>query len=144
MDTLTWMIEAEHPARTYIQQLCANTGCSLQILPEVMDNREGWWEMMMMMVVVSLGHSCFVVYYQRHPGFGLVSPCPFHKMITITPWEPPKWSSCNTLAPTRLDGQLQWPESINWLDNPKHLFDCPDCILEMALVTNKYSTLFLF
>ena len=32
------------PARTYIQQLCANTGCSLEDLPEAMDDREGWWE----------------------------------------------------------------------------------------------------
>ena len=31
-------------ARTYIQQLCAKTGCSLEDLPEVMDNREGWQE----------------------------------------------------------------------------------------------------
>ena len=32
------------PARTYIQQLCADTGCSLKDLPEAMDHREGWWE----------------------------------------------------------------------------------------------------
>ena len=30
--------------RTYIQQLCADTGCSLEDLLEVMDDREGWWE----------------------------------------------------------------------------------------------------
>ena len=32
------------PARTYIQQLCADTGCSLEDLPEAMDDREGWQE----------------------------------------------------------------------------------------------------
>ena len=32
------------PARTYIQQLCADTGCSLEDLPGAMDDREGWWE----------------------------------------------------------------------------------------------------
>ena len=32
------------PARTYIQHLFANTGCSLEDLPEAMDNREGWQE----------------------------------------------------------------------------------------------------
>ena len=32
------------PARTYIQQFCADTGCSLEDLPEVIDNREGWRE----------------------------------------------------------------------------------------------------
>ena len=31
-------------ARPYIQQLCANTGCSLENLLEAMDDREGWWE----------------------------------------------------------------------------------------------------
>ena len=29
-------------ARTYIQQLSADTGCSLEDLPEAMDDREGW------------------------------------------------------------------------------------------------------
>ena len=32
------------PARTYIQQLCADTGCSLEDLPEAMDDRERWQE----------------------------------------------------------------------------------------------------
>ena len=31
-------------SRTYLQQLCANTGCSLEDLLEVMDDREGWRE----------------------------------------------------------------------------------------------------
>ena len=30
------------PARTSIQQFCANTGCTLEDLPEVMENRKGW------------------------------------------------------------------------------------------------------
>ena len=33
---------AGRPARTYIQQLCANTGCSLEDLPEAMDDRNKW------------------------------------------------------------------------------------------------------
>ena len=32
------------PARTYIQQLCTDTGCSLEDLLEAMDDRYGWWE----------------------------------------------------------------------------------------------------
>ncbi len=28
--------------RTYLQQLCRNTGCSLKDLPEVMDHRDEW------------------------------------------------------------------------------------------------------
>ena len=33
-----------HPAWTYIQQLCADTGYSLEDFPEAMDDRDGWWE----------------------------------------------------------------------------------------------------
>ena len=36
--------KAGQPARTDIQQLCANTGCSLEDLPGVMHAREGWQE----------------------------------------------------------------------------------------------------
>ena len=48
-DILLWTslygrAKAGHPAKTYIQQLCANTWCSLEDLPEAMDNREGWRE----------------------------------------------------------------------------------------------------
>ena len=32
------------PARTYIHQLCENTGCSLEDLPEAMNDREKWRE----------------------------------------------------------------------------------------------------
>ena len=34
--------KAGRPARTYIQHLCANTGCSIEYLPEEMDERDGW------------------------------------------------------------------------------------------------------
>ena len=48
-DVLQWVpshgrAKAGQPARTYIQQLCADTGCSAENLPEAMDNREGWRE----------------------------------------------------------------------------------------------------
>ena len=36
--------KAGRPARTYIQQLCADTGCSPADLPEAMGDREGWWK----------------------------------------------------------------------------------------------------
>ena len=32
------------PARTYIQQLCEDTGCNLEDLPEAMNDREKWRE----------------------------------------------------------------------------------------------------
>ena len=38
------LAKAGRLARTYIQQLYADTGCSPEDLPEAMDNREGWRE----------------------------------------------------------------------------------------------------
>ena len=48
-DVLLWTpsygrVKAGWPARTYIQQLCEDTGCSPEDLPEVMNDREKWWE----------------------------------------------------------------------------------------------------
>ena len=39
-------------ARTYIQQLCADTGCSLEDLPEAMDDREVWRERVWVSVLI--------------------------------------------------------------------------------------------
>ena len=36
--------KAGWPARTYIQQLCADMGCNPEDLPEAMEDREGWQE----------------------------------------------------------------------------------------------------
>ena len=48
-DVLLWtssygQAKAGRPARTYIQQLCEYTGCSLEDLPEAMNDREKWRE----------------------------------------------------------------------------------------------------
>ena len=48
-DVLLWtpaygQAKAGRPARTYIQQLCENTGCSPEDLPEAMNDREKWRE----------------------------------------------------------------------------------------------------
>ena len=48
-DVLLWTptydrAKAGRPARTYIQQLCKDTGCSPEDLPEAMNDREKWWE----------------------------------------------------------------------------------------------------
>ena len=48
-DVLLWTpshrrANAGRPARTYIQQLCTDTGCSPEDLPKAMDDREGWRE----------------------------------------------------------------------------------------------------
>ncbi len=36
--------KAGRPARTYIQQLCEDTGCNPEDLPKVMNDREEWRE----------------------------------------------------------------------------------------------------
>ena len=48
-DVLLWTptygwAKAGQPAWTYIQQLCENTGCGPEDLPEAMNNREKWRE----------------------------------------------------------------------------------------------------
>ena len=48
-DVLLWTptygrVKAGRPARTYIQQLCEDTGCSPEDLPDVMNDREKWRE----------------------------------------------------------------------------------------------------
>ena len=48
-DVLLWTptygrAKAERPAQTYIQQLCEDTGCSPEYLPEAMNDREKWRE----------------------------------------------------------------------------------------------------
>ena len=48
-DVLLWTpaydrAKAGRPARTYIQQLCEDTGCSPEDQPEAMNNREKWRE----------------------------------------------------------------------------------------------------
>ena len=48
-DVLLWIptygqAKAGRPARTYIQQLCEDTGCNPEDLPEAMNDREKWRE----------------------------------------------------------------------------------------------------
>ena len=48
-DVLLWTLtygraKAKQSARTYIQQLCEDTGCSPEYLPETMNDREKWRE----------------------------------------------------------------------------------------------------
>ena len=42
MDPAYGLAKARRPARIYIQQLCEDTGCSPEDLPEVMNDREKW------------------------------------------------------------------------------------------------------
>ena len=42
MDPAYGQAKEGRPARTYIQQLCEDTGCSTEDLPEAMNDREKW------------------------------------------------------------------------------------------------------
>ena len=44
MDPAYGQAKAGRPAQTYIQQLCEDTGCSSEDLPEAMNDREKWRE----------------------------------------------------------------------------------------------------
>ena len=44
VDPRIWPIKIGRPARTYIQQLCDDTGCNPEDLPEAMNDRETWRE----------------------------------------------------------------------------------------------------
>ena len=44
MDPLHGRVKVGRPAKNYIQQICADKRCSLEDLPETMDDREGWRE----------------------------------------------------------------------------------------------------
>ena len=44
MDPTYGRAKAGRPARTYIEQLCEDTGCNPEDLPKAMNDREKWWE----------------------------------------------------------------------------------------------------
>ena len=78
-DVLLWtpshgQAKAGRLARTYIQQLCADSRCRLEDLPEAMDDREGWRErvrnipcwwrdtMIYMQVTIFMYNVCILIY----------------------------------------------------------------------------------
>ena len=42
------------PARTYLYQLCTDAGCSLEVLPGAIDDRDGWRERVRDIPVISV------------------------------------------------------------------------------------------
>ena len=48
-----------HPLRTYLQQLCTDTGCSLEDLPNAMDDRDEWQERFREIHASSMTRWCF-------------------------------------------------------------------------------------
>ena len=56
MDPAYGQAKAGWPARTYIQQLCEDTGCNPEDLPEAMNNREKWRERVKDISVLAARH----------------------------------------------------------------------------------------
>ena len=95
-DVLLWTptygrAKAGRPARTYIQQLCEDTGCSPEDQPEAINDREKWRER-----VRDIRASGMTWWWwkckQSLLGFELLSPCPFSPTVTITLWTPSRIS----------------------------------------------------
>ena len=67
------LAKAGRPARTYIQQLYTDAGCSPEDQPKAMDDREEWWERvrniradsMMMMILFSISAK-FCFFFSLH------------------------------------------------------------------------------
>ena len=87
-DVLLWIpthgrAKAGQPARTYIQQLCEDTGCCPEDLPRAMNDREEWRER-----VRDIRATSAIWWWwwwkckQLRSGFELGSGCPFPTMIT--------------------------------------------------------------
>ena len=91
-DVLLWTptygrAKAGRPARTYIQQLCEDTICSPEDLPEAMNDREKWRERVR--DIRAGGTTWWWKYRRPRSGFELHSPNLFPTPITIAPRPPP-------------------------------------------------------
>ena len=74
-DVLRWtptygQAKAGRPARTYIQQLCEDTRCSPEDLPEAMNDREKWWERVR--DIPASDTTWWWWYLYKHQGSGMI------------------------------------------------------------------------
>ena len=100
-DVLLWTsiygrAKAGRPARTYIQQLCEDTGCSPEDLPEAMNDKEKWRER------VRDIRACGTTWWwwrckQNPPGFEPEMLNPFAMMLTPMLNVPPQLVPCNRI-----------------------------------------------
>ena len=80
-DVLLWTptygrAKAGRPVRTYIQQLCEDTGCSPEDLPEVMNDREKWWEWVRISVLEAWHDDDDIHFRLIHKEFSPPRSCP--------------------------------------------------------------------
>ena len=88
-DVLQWtpaygQAKAGRPSRTYIQQLCKDTGCRPEDLPKAMNDREGWREMVRDIRTRGTTWWWYIyIYIYIYIGFRLIR---FYDISTIESW----------------------------------------------------------
>ena len=96
-DVLLWIpthgrAKAGRPARTYIQQLCEDTGCCPEDLPRAMNDRQEWRERVRDIRAASTiwwwwcmyyFPSLYVYFYHSFPSRVIISTSPWPKQFTI-------------------------------------------------------------
>ena len=96
------------PARNYIQELCANTWCSLEDLPGVMDNRDEWWERVkeihaiMMMRIYIYTYTCIYILDMHMVSFQTFFIWAFKIDVTL------ENSVCYCYTSYEMTGQFLW------------------------------------
>ena len=100
MDPHIWPSKSRTTSSNLLQQLCEDTGCNPEDLPEAMNDREKWREMVRDIRAggttwwwwwwyLSREYVCCVKCKQYHSGFELWSQCLIPSMITIAPTASP-------------------------------------------------------
>ena len=79
-DVLLWIpthgrAKAGRPARTYIQQLCEDTGCCPEDLPRAMNDREEWRERVRDIRATSAIWWWCLVLYEMHSASSMIWTC---------------------------------------------------------------------
>ena len=109
-DVLLWtpaygQSKAGRPARTFIQQLCDDTGCNSEDLPKAMNDRETWGER-----VRDIRASCTSWWWWFYgPGNSLISGLPLIIIITIifVTWYPTETIEIRLILSSRWNEQWQ-------------------------------------
>ena len=115
MDPTYGRAKAGRPARTYIQQLCEDTGCSPKDPPEAMNDREKWWERVRDIRAGSKTWWWIVVSKEGHTDSLLALDKPHHNRF---PWKNCICKQCFLLSTFGKIQLIYW--MILWKPNEHH------------------------
>ena len=147
IDVLLWTptygrAKVGRPARTYIQQLCEDTGCSPEDLPKAMNDREKWrervrdirassttWWWKLATIVKGDPKAPFSIATTPMCGRGHYS---FPWVAPLYPWSVP-YNAEHTIPPSPDDGSLEPKHySVNFLSI--NLSFCLDYLINFSLI----------